>query len=642
MDPAFEAFGWGILSASSLLLGSIIGVIRLPSKVVRAALMAFGGGALIEALSIELFGHVLEEARHSDDGDPDYIDRVLVFLALLAALFGGLLFTGLDRMLSSYGAFLRKTATVQAYAERLRHGVTRRLIKRLQMVPMFEILSDHQLHRLAVSMVRERYNDGAVIFTELDSHSSIFFLLSGCVELTVTTRYHGQKDAALSNDLSIHNSDGHDEVDHFVLGPNDLFGEMALFTSETVRAEAVAMSRSCVLRIPSQAVHNLLASNKRLQEFVAMTAVERLRETEVFRRCTPSTVARLVNFMTQAEFCAGDVLFHDVDSLCPIYFIVLGCVEVIQPVDTEGADTIKRRVLSANVVFGTEHLVGGRAVHATARALEQTTVLVIQRNDIDKLCRKDARFHQALLSSTTEAEAEQLVPVEGVAAPSKLGVPISDLWKHVGSPTQRQHVVPTPPGSSRGDDAGSGSEDDVFPCPDLEDLLESAEAEKGGPHAQGHAHKGRGLQTAIMIWLGILIDGVPESVVMGILVNSATTSSLLTFVVGVFLANFPEAMSSAGVMHAHGMRRGAVILMWSSITVLTGLGAFVGALAFPPGSSDNKVTMKIIACIEGMCGGAMLAMIANTVLPEAFEEGGSVVGISTLCGFLTAVAVSVM
>jgi len=227
------------------------------------------------------------------------------------------------------------------------------------------------------------------------------------VELTVTTRYHGQKEAALSNDLSIHNSDGHDEVDHFVLGPNDLFGEMALFTSETVRAEAVAMSRSCVLRIPSQAVHSLLASNKRLQEFVAMTAVERLRETEVFRRCTPSTVARLVNFMTQAEFCAGDVLFHDVDSLCPIYFIVLGCVEVIQPVDTEGADTIKRRVLSANAIFGTEHLVGGRAVHATARALEQTTVLVIQRNDIDKLCRKDARFHQALLSSTTEAEAER-------------------------------------------------------------------------------------------------------------------------------------------------------------------------------------------------------------------------------------------
>ena len=51
-----------------------------------------------------------------------------------------------------------------------------------------------------------------------------------------------------------------------------------------------------------------------------------------------------------------------------------------------------------------------------------------------------------------------------------------------------------------------------------------------------------------MIWLGILIDGVPESIVMGILVNTGTGSSLLTFVCGVFLANFPEAMSSAGTM----------------------------------------------------------------------------------------------
>jgi len=144
-----------------------------------------------------------------------------------------------------------------------------------------------------------------------------------------------------------------------------------------------------------------------------------------------------------------------------------------------------------------------------------------------------------------------------------------------------------------------------------------------------------------MIWLGILIDAVPESVVMGILVNTASMGQLLAFVVGVFLANFPEAMSSAGVMKQHGMRREIILPMWSSITVLTGIGAMVGSMAFPPGSEDDPSIQKIIAAIEGMCGGAMLCMIANTVLPEAFEQGGNVTGMSALLGFLIAIAVSV-
>merc|ERR1719409_2537691 len=143
-----------------------------------------------------------------------------------------------------------------------------------------------------------------------------------------------------------------------------------------------------------------------------------------------------------------------------------------------------------------------------------------------------------------------------------------------------------------------------------------------------------------MIWLGILIDSVPESVVMGIMVNTSSRSALITFVCGVFLANFPEAMSSAGTMYEHKMRPSVIMLMWTSTTVCTGIGAFVGALAFPPGSKDDPVIAKGIACIEGLCGGAMLCMIANTVLPEAFEQGGNVTGLSTLLGFLSAIAIS--
>ena len=58
---AAHAAGWGLLSASSLLIGAAIGILRLPGAKLRAILMAFGGGALLEALSIELFGHLLQQ-----------------------------------------------------------------------------------------------------------------------------------------------------------------------------------------------------------------------------------------------------------------------------------------------------------------------------------------------------------------------------------------------------------------------------------------------------------------------------------------------------------------------------------------------------------------------------------------------------
>jgi len=153
-----------------------------------------------------------------------------------------------------------------------------------------------------------------------------------------------------------------------------------------------------------------------------------------------------------------------------------------------------------------------------------------------------------------------------------------------------------------------------------------------------HNHHG-GKTAAIMIWLGILIDGIPESFVLGILSNGADNSSLLTFVIGVFLANFPEAMSSSGTMKACGVKTVTILAMWGTIFVGTGFGAALGALTFPPGSGEKRSSILIQVGIEGLCGGAMLTMIANTALPEAFEQGGNVVGLSCLMGFMSAIAV---
>jgi len=108
----------------------------------------------------------------------------------------------------------------------------------------------------------------------------------------------------------------------------------------------------------------------------------------------------------------------------------------------------------------------------------------------------------------------------------------------------------------------------------------------------------------------------------------------------VFLANFPEAMSSALSMKAQGMKTSKIYIMWGSITLITGIGAFLGAVIFPPEPTGNF--LYFIVGIESLAAGAMLTMIAETMLPEAFEQGGSIIGLSTLGGFLAALVVKIV
>jgi zinc transporter ZupT len=151
----------------------------------------------------------------------------------------------------------------------------------------------------------------------------------------------------------------------------------------------------------------------------------------------------------------------------------------------------------------------------------------------------------------------------------------------------------------------------------------------------GEAH---GSQAAFMIWLGILIDGFPESLVIGILVRELSPQPPLAFVAGVFLANLPESMSSSGSMKAAGLSILRINALWGSIVFVTTIGAALGAVLFDGGSSN----VNLVAAVEGVAAGAMLTMIAQTMMPEAFEQGGDVVGLACLAGFLAALLVKLL
>ena len=131
------------------------------------------------------------------------------------------------------------------------------------------------------------------------------------------------------------------------------------------------------------------------------------------------------------------------------------------------------------------------------------------------------------------------------------------------------------------------------------------------------------------IFLGLLLDGIPESLVIGMsMIGKPTVSAAL--IAGLFLSNLPEALSSAVGMRAQGVGIVRILGMWVFLMVLIGVGAFVGNILFV------GAPVALIAAFEAAAAGAMLTMIAQTALPEAYEQGGWLSGIATLLGFLAA------
>jgi zinc transporter ZupT len=142
-----------------------------------------------------------------------------------------------------------------------------------------------------------------------------------------------------------------------------------------------------------------------------------------------------------------------------------------------------------------------------------------------------------------------------------------------------------------------------------------------------HEEVGEHGNVSMAIWLGMMLDGIPESIVIGssLLINSNVSVSLIA---GLFLSNLPEALSSSVGMKKQKMSNMKIMTMWSSIMIVAGICSYMGNVFFA------NVSPVTFAVVDGMAAGAMLTMIAETMLPEAFHIGGSVTGLSALGGFL--------
>ncbi len=141
--------------------------------------------------------------------------------------------------------------------------------------------------------------------------------------------------------------------------------------------------------------------------------------------------------------------------------------------------------------------------------------------------------------------------------------------------------------------------------------------------------------TALAIVLGIVLDGIPESAVIGLTILQGGTVSV-AMLVAVFLSNLPEAIAATTGLRLSGWRTRNIIGLWLLVMLVSALASLAGYGLFDSASPDA------VAFVLSFAAGAILTMLADTMMPEAFERGGKLVGLATTLGFGLAFAISAL
>jgi CRP-like cAMP-binding protein len=597
----YFAFFIGIISAASLPLGALTTLIWTPSDRSIAWLMAFGAGALLSAVTIDLFAPAV---------------RAGMFIpAAIGAIIGSLTYLILNHQLNQQGGFLRKTATTIQYFRSRQRKQHQQFFESLNRVPLFQELPDDERALLLKQIKIVTYPADTVLYHHSDIQNRLFIIQKGEVKL---------RDPNFNLKTFI-------ELSRF-----DAFGRMAFFTSlpnttlaqaktdvtlweidraafNTVLANTTILPKILVqyMKGSSELVHylksrhhmsatqinehitaicQLIETQHRLpttqeQSNLLPLAIKRLEKThrfELFGDCHKETHPIIANRLHLHTLRAGQTVFSNKSDADRLYLLESGSVELIDPMQKQaGYDFLQPGDYFGAMAF----VVGGQ--HASSAVAEtDITFWILEKADFLELLNQVDPSHAKLKAYLKTEYIHQYLTQEQHLPENK-----AQRWVNQSV----KHLLPG----------------------HLPSLAEFSH------HLNQH-------KAAYMaIWLGILLDGIPESLMIGSHMTDGHMLSM-SLLAGLFLSNYPEALSSSASMREQGIPFKKVLMAWTLLMVLTGIGAGLGSIVLA------GATHTTFALIGGLAAGAMLTVIAETMLPEAYVKGGSIIGFVTLLGFLTA------
>ncbi|MEO0828067.1 MAG: cyclic nucleotide-binding domain-containing protein [Cyanobacteria bacterium J06639_16] len=599
-----RAFWAGLMSAASMPLGALTSRVWRPSGRMIGSLTAFGAGALLSATVLDLVTNAVE-AGH-------------ILELVVGSLIGSLFFTTVNHVLNKYGSFLRKPATAIAHITRQQEQQFQEILGQVRRLDVFRALGSQDLQQLTKSLLISRYASGSVLYQPGSAGEALYILHSGQVQL-LDPKQEMQPCAHLR--------------------PGDSFSRMAFFSGAPHGTSAVATTDCEIAMLPREVFEDLLETSPELNEATRrlvqgeeiaqylqhrhyltldevkawvdqavfciqtearipdaiaidnkaaefMQLARQVKRLPIFQYLPNEDIEAVANRLSYRRYKSEEAFFYQQEVSEYLYIINEGQVTLS---DAKDPSRQLRRLYAKDVLGEFSFLTGARH-SVTAVAEGDTSVWQLSKRDFEDLLIQSPELNQAVETFLRQETVTSYLQQKQDFSPEQSTQWMQKAFKYLHTGEK---------------------------LPSAQDVIQAL-----GEHANA----------PLAIWVGLLIDGIPESLTIGAgeLTGGGVSTTLLA---GLLISNYPEALSSSDGMSQQGFSFLRIFSMWTSVMLVQGIIAGLGSLILV-GASENLVSF-----IEAVGAGAILTVLAETMLPEAYMRRGYFLGQSLLLGFLAIVLI---